>query len=139
MLTLIRRDYLCSIYNHVQEFVQRLYGTCQRSRQDDSRDNGKTCLPLNLVRTLKLSMMQSALWLFKVLVPCYLIFISEVRRWIRFENNYLMNDFKMGFCLKLHKTNKHVLLRKCSCFSSSHSIAPCYLLLVSKRNKSSLV
>ncbi|KAG5076760.1 hypothetical protein AAZX31_20G051200 [Glycine max] len=42
-----------SIYNHVQEFIQGLYRTCQRSREDDSRDSGKTCLPLNLAEEKK--------------------------------------------------------------------------------------
>ncbi|XP_020235090.1 uncharacterized protein LOC109814959 [Cajanus cajan] len=42
-----------SIYNHVQEFIKRLYRTCQRSRQEDSRDSGKTTLTLNLAEGKK--------------------------------------------------------------------------------------
>ncbi|KAK7306627.1 hypothetical protein VNO77_44578 [Canavalia gladiata] len=45
-----------SIYNHLQEFIQRLYRQCQRSRQPGS-PNSRTCLTSNLVRTLKLSRM----------------------------------------------------------------------------------
>ncbi|WVY92487.1 hypothetical protein V8G54_031575 [Vigna mungo] len=46
---------LCGIYNHVQEFIRRLYRACQRSRQGNSGDRGKNGLTLKLVRTLKLS------------------------------------------------------------------------------------
>ncbi|TKY49970.1 hypothetical protein E2542_SST27421 [Spatholobus suberectus] len=70
-----------SIYNHLQEFIQRLYRKCQRSRQEDARDSGKTCL--TLVRTLKLSMMQflyNQLCDFsKFLFHADLVFISEGR------------------------------------------------------------
>ncbi|XP_027343848.1 uncharacterized protein LOC113856284 isoform X2 [Abrus precatorius] len=37
-----------SIYNHLQEFIQRLYRKCQRSQQADSRGSSKTCLPLDV-------------------------------------------------------------------------------------------
>ncbi|XP_014518967.1 uncharacterized protein LOC106776134 isoform X4 [Vigna radiata var. radiata] len=37
-----------SIYNHVQEFIGRLYRACQRSRQGNSGDRGKNGLTLKL-------------------------------------------------------------------------------------------
>jgi hypothetical protein len=46
-----------SIYNHIQEFIQRLYRPCQRSQQVDLTDNRKPCLTLALVRTVKLRWM----------------------------------------------------------------------------------
>ncbi|KAI5406822.1 uncharacterized protein LOC127083451 isoform X1 [Lathyrus oleraceus] len=39
-----------SIYNHVQEFIQRLYGRCQRSHQSDNR---KICLTVDLAEEKK--------------------------------------------------------------------------------------
>lgn len=33
---------LCSIYNHIQEFIQKLYGPPQRSRPSDSRHSRRT-------------------------------------------------------------------------------------------------
>ncbi|XP_061363933.1 uncharacterized protein LOC133307438 [Gastrolobium bilobum] len=37
-----------SIYNHLQEFIRRLYHQCGRSRQTDLRDSRKTCLTLDV-------------------------------------------------------------------------------------------
>ncbi|XP_019438649.1 PREDICTED: uncharacterized protein LOC109344355 isoform X2 [Lupinus angustifolius] len=37
-----------SIYNHLQEVIHRLYRQCERSKQADFTDSGKTCLTLNL-------------------------------------------------------------------------------------------
>ncbi|XP_052735211.1 uncharacterized protein LOC108343222 isoform X4 [Vigna angularis] len=42
-----------SIYNHVQEFIRRLYRACQRSRQDNSGDRGKNGLTLKLAEEKK--------------------------------------------------------------------------------------
>ncbi|KAK2388524.1 hypothetical protein P8452_26491 [Trifolium repens] len=42
-----------SIYNHIQEFIQRLYRPCQRSQQADMTDNRKPCLTLALVEEKK--------------------------------------------------------------------------------------
>ncbi|KAK7333938.1 hypothetical protein VNO80_30719 [Phaseolus coccineus] len=42
-----------SIYNHVQEFIRRLYRTCQRSRQHNSGDRGKNISTLSLAEEKK--------------------------------------------------------------------------------------
>ncbi|XP_027931949.1 uncharacterized protein LOC114187780 isoform X1 [Vigna unguiculata] len=42
-----------SIYNHVQEFIRRLYRACQRSRQGNSGDRGKNGLTLKLAEEKK--------------------------------------------------------------------------------------
>ncbi|XP_057429508.1 uncharacterized protein LOC130722704 [Lotus japonicus] len=42
-----------SIYNHLQEFIQRLFRQCRRSQQADLKDNRKTCLTLDLVEDKK--------------------------------------------------------------------------------------
>lgn len=42
-----------SIYNHIQEFIQRLYRKCQRSKQENSRGNEKTCPTQNLAEEKK--------------------------------------------------------------------------------------
>ncbi|CAI8597799.1 unnamed protein product [Vicia faba] len=42
-----------SIYNHIQEFIQRLYGRCQRSYQSDLTGNRKTCLAVDLAEEKK--------------------------------------------------------------------------------------